>query len=188
MTEEMFEDDFERFWKLYPRKVGKKDAKKAFDKAVVEDDVTDIMAGLHAFVKECHGKEEKWVCHAATWINAGRWADETYVKAEQRAQAPKIKRSGHEWAITMMKSDWGQTAIDLGVINDFTIWADRNPGEYPTMDLFEQWGRDKATTERLVHELVIGGTNRYAPVVESYYRAFRAREAKITKVYATKRQ
>ena len=70
--------DFDRFWTLYPRKVGKVAAAKAFTKALRTTDVAAIAAGLHnaCQVWTAAGTDPKFIPHPSTWLNEGRWADE----------------------------------------------------------------------------------------------------------------
>lgn len=66
-------DDFDVFWDAYPRKVGKKDAKKAFSK--VKTDLKTLLTAI-----ETQKKSDQWqkgyIPNPATWLNQGRWEDE----------------------------------------------------------------------------------------------------------------
>ena len=78
-SEPSINDMFETFWKAYPRKEKKQDAKKAFMKLKPSEDLFKaIMAGL-----ENHKKSEQWtrdkgqyIPHPTTWLNGRRWEDE----------------------------------------------------------------------------------------------------------------
>lgn len=74
--------DFDAFWHLYPRKVGKAAAERAFSKALRETDVATIAAAVHAAIAawRADGTEPQYVPHPATWLNQGRWADELPAK------------------------------------------------------------------------------------------------------------
>jgi hypothetical protein len=92
---------FNDWWNYYPKKVSKKDARTAFEKALKRTNFETIRAGLVAAIKtwridgrvvvEGQGKDltvklvggtpekrelAKGVPHAATWLNADRWEDE----------------------------------------------------------------------------------------------------------------
>lgn len=76
---------FDEFWSKYPRKVGKEQARKAFSKAAVDNDLLNTM--LSAI--DLQGESESWkkddgkfIPHPATWINGKRWEDEVAVKKE----------------------------------------------------------------------------------------------------------
>lgn len=79
------DDPFDFFWNLYPRKVGKEAARKAFDKAAKKAPVSDIMAGLHAQLPAILATEPRFQPHPATWLNQGRWQDEVQ-KPERKAR------------------------------------------------------------------------------------------------------
>lgn len=69
------EDDFERFWSVYPKKVGKGEAKKAFSKVSVAVD-TLIQAVERQKRSEQWSKDGgRYIPNPATWLNQGRWDD-----------------------------------------------------------------------------------------------------------------
>jgi len=70
---------FDEFWEIYPRKVGKLDAEKAYTKALTKATVDRIRIGVEKFAANC-GSDPKFVPHPATWLNAGRWDDERQEK------------------------------------------------------------------------------------------------------------
>lgn len=73
-------DKFDQFWAAYPRKTGKDAARKAFARRKVNDSLLQQM--LDAI--EAQKRSEQWqknggqfIPHPVTWINQGRWEDET---------------------------------------------------------------------------------------------------------------
>lgn len=66
---------FERFWQLYPHKVGKRDAIKAFDLALRAGKVPfeQLMEGLERYV---HKTDDRPWCNPGTWLRQGRWEDQ----------------------------------------------------------------------------------------------------------------
>lgn len=71
-------DRFATFWKAYPRKVAKDDARKAFDKRKPDAVMLDKM--LAAI--EAQSKSDAWtkdggqfIPYPSTWLNGGRWQD-----------------------------------------------------------------------------------------------------------------
>jgi uncharacterized protein YdaU (DUF1376 family) len=64
-------DKFEEFWKQYPRRVAKGEARKAYKKAIKKVDHGIIMAGLARY-----NPDPDFTCHPATWLNQERWQDE----------------------------------------------------------------------------------------------------------------
>lgn len=66
---------FDQFWEIYPHKVGKRAAYKAFETAMKSGAVTleRMLDGLRAYVKKTD--DRPW-CNPATWLNQGRWDDQ----------------------------------------------------------------------------------------------------------------
>lgn len=86
---------FDAFWKVYPKKVGKQDAMKAWKKIAPDEELTDtiIRAVETAKQKDSRFREERFIPHPATWLNAGSWENEydDYFPAQEqpKPQAPK---------------------------------------------------------------------------------------------------
>ena len=68
-------DQFETFWKIYPKKTAKENAKKAWLKIKPND---ELIAKITKAVKDqkLSEREQQFIPHAATWLNAKRWEDE----------------------------------------------------------------------------------------------------------------
>jgi len=66
---------FDEFWKIYPLKVGKGAALKAFVKAVRTTDADIIIKGAQRY-KLDPNRSQAYTAHASTWLNAQRWLDE----------------------------------------------------------------------------------------------------------------
>ena len=83
-------DDFDEFWQAYPRKVAKKEARKAFEKAIREVSLPEILEAIEAYKR---GKPEYCdFCHPSTWLNQGRWEDEY----EQPVDHAEIRKRDYE--------------------------------------------------------------------------------------------
>lgn len=74
-----FENEFEELWKLYPKKVGKKDALKHYI-VVRKRKITkeQIEEGLNNFIEyiNFNKTEYKYIPDGSTWFNQERWNDE----------------------------------------------------------------------------------------------------------------
>jgi hypothetical protein len=71
--------EFDRFWKLYPRKTSKANAQKAWDKLKVDSALFDQIAkslAVQVASREWTKDAGQFVPHAATWLNGKRWEDE----------------------------------------------------------------------------------------------------------------
>jgi hypothetical protein len=69
---------FERFWKSYPRKVGKDAARKKFEQRKPDDVLLDDM--LQAIADQAMSEQwlrdgGQYIPHPATWLSQGRWQD-----------------------------------------------------------------------------------------------------------------
>jgi hypothetical protein len=68
---------FDAFWAVYPRKVGKKEAQRAWAKAIKDGATADeLLAGVRRYAAERAGQDPTYTKHPATWLNKGCWDDE----------------------------------------------------------------------------------------------------------------
>jgi len=74
----IYTSKFEEFWRLYPRKVGKGHALKAWVKVIPDlETFTQVMAALETQRDSNYFPEDpKYIPHPATWLNGQRWLDE----------------------------------------------------------------------------------------------------------------
>jgi hypothetical protein len=71
------DEAFEAFWKIYPRKVAKAAAVKAWSKAVRDGtEPSTIIAAAQFYALERKMQDPVYTKHPATWLNAGCWQDE----------------------------------------------------------------------------------------------------------------
>jgi len=76
-------ENFNRFWKEYPKNNGAKHGANKAWLAIDDSDelMSEIMAGLEACIasdrwqEAIKQKETKWIPHAATWLSQRRWED-----------------------------------------------------------------------------------------------------------------
>jgi hypothetical protein len=98
---------FTEFYSLYPRKVSKAMAIKAWEKLNPDDSLLDtILADVRRRVNgEWAGKELQYVPHPSTYLNQRRWEDETAttdrVEAEEEHDLPleEILRRGDDCSV-----------------------------------------------------------------------------------------
>ena len=107
-----YTDEFEKFWKTYPRKVGKAEAAKAFTKLLkggqVDADQLTAAAQAHAQAWQQSGTSQEFIPHASTWLNKGRWSDEPEV----------LNRTGDGRPIAGLSDDQWQQAWERAQILD----------------------------------------------------------------------
>lgn len=68
------EEQFECWWKMYPRRIAKANARKAFDKAIRKTSMEELLNGITAYV--AHKPSYCDYAHPASWLNSERWLDE----------------------------------------------------------------------------------------------------------------
>ena len=88
-TKEIYIKEFQTFWKVYPRKVGKKGAYKSFRK-FDEKHYQKILYGAQRFAEQNLSTEEKYIPHATTWLNQERWMD--YFETDESGWITGIKK------------------------------------------------------------------------------------------------
>lgn len=80
---------FERWWHVYPRKVGKDAARKAWRKRRPSEALTEEMieAVERQKLSPAWTKDGgQFIPHPSTWLNQGRWEDEVEVEVAQKPQ------------------------------------------------------------------------------------------------------
>ena len=73
------DDLFFKFYEAYPRKVGKEEARKAFEKRKPSQELLQTMLKALEWQKEQDSWKKddgKFIPHPASWLNAARWEDE----------------------------------------------------------------------------------------------------------------
>jgi hypothetical protein len=88
-------DGFDEFWELYPRKVAKQEALKAW-RTVKADELPAILNGLSAATQADQWRKDggKFVPHPATWLRGRRWEDEATIPSQAPVPGSRpIRRS-----------------------------------------------------------------------------------------------
>jgi hypothetical protein len=99
---------FDEFWSLYPRKIAKATARKAWAKLSAEQQLMAAKAiGTHCNYWRTKETELEFIPHPATWLNQERWEDELVIE-------PKKEKIDKKW----MFSNEGieSKARELGVL------------------------------------------------------------------------
>ena len=100
---------FDAFWVAYPRKKAKHDAIKAWLK--LRPDTAMLSAILQAVETQRHSddwlKENgRWIPYPATWLNAGRWMDETDAPTDSLSETARYNlRSSEEAKRLILEAD-----------------------------------------------------------------------------------
>lgn len=67
--------EFEEFWNIYPRRIAREPAERAYTSAAKRAGHAAIRNGARAFAIASRGTEAKYIPYPASWLNAGRWTD-----------------------------------------------------------------------------------------------------------------
>jgi hypothetical protein len=90
---------FNEFWAVYPRKKGKGQARKAFEKALEKTDLQTILDGVHAYIANDVMDDPQFIAHPSTWLNSERWEDE-YAETREVLRSPYVG-GPREWVRDM---------------------------------------------------------------------------------------
>ena len=80
---------FQQWWEVWPKRVGKGHAEKAYMKAHKLAGAADLLAGAARIAKawgSMDDEQRQYVPHPSTWLNGQRWLDEV----EEPTQPPKV--------------------------------------------------------------------------------------------------
>lgn len=102
-------DDFDIFWKDYPRKIAKGDARKAWAQTAMIRPSLDIVLAAVAEARK-HWDRPEFIPYPATWLRAERWDDSYQVEimpVEETKQwhetSTGIERVGRELGLDQSK-------------------------------------------------------------------------------------
>lgn len=124
---------FDEFWRLYPRKVGKIAARKAFAKAVKLAPLPVILDSVRLYAMDARMRDPEFVAHPSTWLNEGRWDDEptpvvasplTALQGGIEAPNPRMGVSGRGRGSTKDE----RVAVALGLVAKYEALEQQKQG------------------------------------------------------------
>jgi hypothetical protein len=77
-------DAFEKFWLVYPRKIGKAAALKAFEKAAKKREPAYIIAYVISWCNQGNLPDIQYIPHPTTWLNQERWEDDLAATSQSK--------------------------------------------------------------------------------------------------------
>lgn len=89
------DDRFEQFWQAYPRKVGKGNARQAWKKIKMTDDLFNSILNAIEQQKQWEQWQRdggRYIPHPATWLNQQRWEDGGIVVPKDRHRDAWLKQ------------------------------------------------------------------------------------------------
>lgn len=93
--------EFDTFWEIYPSRLGKGEARVAFDKAVDKVGLESVMDGVRRLASDPNLPPKQYIPRPATWLNQERWGDDPY--PERGGKKQQTKRLIDEWSRTEKK-------------------------------------------------------------------------------------
>ena len=72
----MNEFNFDDFWHVYPRKIAKNAARRAYDSALKKVTADEILSAVKIFSANSRSTEKQYIPHPSTWLNGERWLDD----------------------------------------------------------------------------------------------------------------
>lgn len=105
------DQDFQKFWQAYPKKVAKDQAKKAFKKINPSSELLDEMLNSVEKFKKTDGWKKdggQYIPYPATWLNNKRWEDSVEI--------PDVKNTSDKYAdeppLEELYAKWSNDAIE----------------------------------------------------------------------------
>lgn len=92
IREQQLEDDFNKLWKLYPRKEGKKKAFEAYKRAIKNGTTNkEIQTGIVNYLTQIRVQKtnKQYIKQGSTWFNGECWNDEYNLGQEKSPVNPK---------------------------------------------------------------------------------------------------
>lgn len=87
------ENDFDEFWKVYPKKVDKGAALRAFRKALKNHDLALVIEGAKRYAEDPNLPDKQFIKNPATWLNAEAWNNPPLPKRKSNDN----KKAIEEW-------------------------------------------------------------------------------------------
>lgn len=86
-----FDEEFNQFWAIYPRKENKQSARRAFKQALKAETLEAILAGALRY-RDDPNRDPMFTKHAATWLNNQCWNDDP-LPARNKANAKQAQQA-----------------------------------------------------------------------------------------------
>jgi len=107
------QQEFNTFWGIYPRKLGKGEAKGAFVKAVDKFGADVVLEGATRFASDPNLPAPQFIPRAATWLNQERWDDEPYSPMDP-VQIPGVTKGLSRSPYVGGPREWVRDLHDMG--------------------------------------------------------------------------
>lgn len=93
---EIYKERFEKFYFSYPRKVGKANVEKWFNKNKPDEELFNkIMTALEEHKKTKQWQDKQFIPHPSTWLNQKRWEDEIEIDSKKMSKYEEEAKNEH---------------------------------------------------------------------------------------------
>lgn len=83
--------EFDAWWSLYPRKIGKRKAFAEFQRAKKRVGLEQLTAGVKAYAASVRGKDPQYIVYAERWLSSGRYDDDLKGESQDGQPSPGSK-------------------------------------------------------------------------------------------------
>lgn len=102
---------FDEFWRIYPKKVDRGEALRAFVKASENAPFEDIVRGAMRYADERTGQDPRFTKHPATWLSRACWTDPTLAQRQSFLQPRQTSSRFHGSVVERMHPDTDFTEV-----------------------------------------------------------------------------
>jgi hypothetical protein len=102
---------FDDFWRIYPKKVDRGEALRAFVKASENAPFEDIVRGAMRYADERTGQDPRFTKHPATWLSKACWTDPTLAQRQSFLQPRQTSSRFHGSVVERMHPDTDFTEV-----------------------------------------------------------------------------
>jgi hypothetical protein len=90
--------EFQHFWRVYPRRVGKRLAWEAWQAVLADVDADTLIHSAEAYANDPN-REQRFTAHPTTWLRQGRWEDDPLPQKQVINATGGDKRMAHYAAL-----------------------------------------------------------------------------------------
>jgi hypothetical protein len=89
--------DFDEFWEVYPKKLDKGAARRAWNSAIKKADPQLIIEKAKAYANDPNLPEKRYIKYPASWLNAEAWENPPLPSRTNASRQEKNKKAIEEW-------------------------------------------------------------------------------------------
>lgn len=98
ITKESLITEFEKLWKLYPKRQGKQNALKAYEKARKGGaSYEEVENGIRAYIEYVKGKDPQYIKMGSSFFNQRAWQDDWSINEDSRIRTESRKTASEDF-------------------------------------------------------------------------------------------